>query len=96
MMERVRDELRRDGLVIAHRVSEPRSWKKLRVELVDDNDDHGLVTSAAGYPCTTALHEANVRPRHAGTPMEPRTALRAGLLQGRSLKDGAQGRSLRC
>ena len=57
---------------------------------------HGLVTSAAGYPCTTALHEANVRPRHAGTPMEPRTALRAGLLQGRSLKDGAQGRSLRC
>ena len=25
-------------------------------QLVDDNDVHGLVTSAAGSPCTTALH----------------------------------------
>jgi hypothetical protein len=78
MTERVcgRDVFVRD-LVIAHwhRILEPRRQargKKLRVELVDDNDVHGLETAAAGSPCTTALLKLAAGRGNSGTPNGPR------------------------
>ena len=71
MMERVRgrDTSSRD-LAIAQKVlnHDVKLVEENLVEQVDDNDVHGLGTSAAGYPCTTALLEANVRPRQRRHP----------------------------
>ena len=70
-----------------------RSPEQLRT--LDSHDEHGLVTSAAGSPCTTALPKLTAGRGNSGTPDEPRNGTWRQLQQGRSLKDGAQGRSLR-
>ena len=56
---------------------------------------HGLGTSAAGSPCTTALHKLAAGRGDSGTPDGPRNSTWRQLHAGtRSLKDGARGRSL--
>ena len=88
LMERVRgrDSSSRD-LAIAQKVlnHDVKLVEETLVELVDDNDVHGLGTPAAGSPCTTALHKLTAGQGNAGTPKEPQNGswrqLRVGQLQ---------------
>ena len=71
MTERVcgRDVFSR-GLVIAQEVlnHDVQIVEEFLGEQLDDNDEHGLVTSAAGSPCTTALHKLTAGRGNSGTP----------------------------